>query len=164
MTSRYQPVTNRQVVVVDGREIEVWSEDFSATHAARQADAEAALEAIGHADSRVVLGVYCQGRQLARVFRTLADDELDLIVEVAPPRRQMTGDLKRVNAEQGRTGDERITYAGTVVVDPLRAPDDRDLEAVCKCGAQVHRLDRRALLEQVAMGAHEVDARSVSLS
>lgn len=138
--------------------------DYGPAHVERQADAEAVLDAIRDqstgllAASRVVLKVYCGGRELGRVYRSMEDGDLDLIVTVAAPR-QSPPDLQRINAELGRQGNDRITYAARPFFDPLRAPDDRDLEVSCKCG--MHVLDRRKILERIALGEHEVGVASV---
>ncbi len=147
---RYAP---RIIETAPGVYVEEWGPAF----VLRQQDAEEALAAIGRAASRVVLKVECRDRIVARVYRTMDDGDLDLIVSVEPPER-IDGELARINRDMDRTGPARLTYAQTTVDDPLRADDERVLDYPCRCG-RVHVLDRRFLLERVAMGESVVDAR-----
>lgn len=148
---RYAPKITEQQTTVKGHPITYAHMDYGHAHALRQVDAESALNDITDLNGAVMLKVECRDRIIARVYRTKRADELDLIVAMTPPGKDIDSDLHNINADTGRTGDHRITYTDATVLDPLRAPDDRDLEHVCKCG-QLHNLDRRMMLERVAMG------------
>ena len=130
-------------------------ETYGNAHAARQADAQAALDEISWADSAVALTVRCtcrKGARLARVYRT------------APPviridlQTHRDADLRQVQAQLApppMARDTRIEYADTVVVDILTAPEDRDLEARCvNCGR--HDLDRHAIIDALRAGQDEL--------
>ena len=136
------------------------SHSYGRAHALRQADAVAALEEIDYAQSRVVAVVECRDRVVASVYRTLREDDLDLVVLVHAPKA-VNPELHGINRELGRSGDDRIMYARDGVADPLRAPTDRDLEHTCRCG-QVHEIDRYLLLERIAFGERTIPVASVS--
>jgi hypothetical protein len=151
LAERYAPTVTERHTIANGRTITYLHEDYGTAHALRQADAQAALDDITNLDGAVTLNIKCRDRIVARVYRTTRSDDLDLIIAVTPPGASITPDLHRINQETGRSGDQRITFSGALVVDPLRAPADRELEHSCKCNA-VHELDRRMILERIAMG------------
>lgn len=148
LSERYAPTVAEYERKVDGEIIRFRTEDYGQAHIRRQADAMAALEG---GRTPVVLSVECKDRVVARVHHTGRDDEMDLIIAIAPPGTAITPDLHRLNQASHRVGDERITYTKATVADPLRAGVDRDLEHPCQCG-KIHELDRRKILERIAFG------------
>jgi len=123
--------------------------DYGPAHQQRQMDAEAALAALQDPRASVALSIVDGDTRVARVHRTGRDDELRFVVWLKPAR-PITPDLHSINTEQGREGDDRIRHVGTALVDPLDAPDDRDLEVATQNG--VVRLDRRKVLERIGLG------------
>lgn len=115
---------------------------YGRAHAARQDDAVAALEGINYGKTARVLRVVCsKTHRLAEVYATpegyvilvQQDDHAD--ADVRRLQRETGIDVQRVKA---------------TLADPLDAPDDRELEARCKCGG--HELDRERIRQAVASG------------
>lgn len=142
-----------QVTPIDG----VWT--YGPAHDRRQTDAEQALAAAGGPDESTVLTVFCpKAHTLATVHVTPIDDpELGHVIRIRPPKWK-TPDLRQINRQINRQLDlgpsMRAMYDEVDFVDPLHAPDDRDLEARCRCG--LHRLNRNELSEAVDNGRREL--------
>lgn len=143
-----EAVSKYQVVPIDG----VYT--YGPAHDRRQEDAEEALQVAGDTDSSTVLTVFCaKAHTLATVHQIPTDDpELKHVIRISPPKRQ-TPDLRQVNRQLGLSGSMRAVYAEVDFVDPLHAPDDRDLEASCRCGSRT--LDRLRLIDAIKEGQHE---------
>ena len=162
LAERYAPTVTERHTTVNGRTVRYLHEDYGNAHALRQADAAAALDDITNLDGAVMLNIKCRDRIVARVYRTTRPDDLDLVIAVSPPGTSINPDLHRINQETGRTGAERITFGDAFIVDPLRAPADRELEHSCKCNA-LHELDRRVILERIAMGQRTTTVGEVAV-
>lgn len=116
--------------------------DYGPAHAERQEDAEAALERINYGRTARVLRVVCsRTHNLADVYAT-PDGYMVLVLQ----DDHRDADVRRLQRE---TGLDVQRVKGTMA-DPLDAPDDRELEARCKCGGR--ELDRHSLQEAVASG------------
>jgi hypothetical protein len=136
-------------------------EYYGAAHAARQADAKAAVESLQDPDAAIVLRVRETDSDVVRVYRTTAADlELLHVVWIRPARR-ITPDLRGINDAQDRVGDAQITNGNEPLWDPLDAPDDRDLEVSSRSG--IVRIDRFALIEALSRGLQSVQLADVSL-
>jgi hypothetical protein len=147
--SKYEPDWEQ---VSDG----VWITTYP--HQIRQQDAEAALREVEHLESSIVLWVMDGDRTVAKVHRTLRDEELQYVIRVAPPRA-VTPDLHRINQEQERHGDKRIHHSRDAIIDPLMAPDDRDLEVSTADG--IVRLDRAKIALAIHHGQDTVALQDV---
>lgn len=123
--------------------------EYGPAHQQRQDDARAALDALADPDSAVALWIMDGDRTVAKVYKTGRDDELRYVIRITPERR-ISPSLAALNRELGREGQARIHHVGEAVVDPLDAPEDRELEVSSKRG--VIELDRRKVLERLAFG------------
>ena len=141
-----------QVTPVDG----VYN--YGPAHDQRQADAQAALDELVDVDTSVVLWIMDGDKAVAKVHRTRYDDERRYVIRLTPGRR-ITPDLAIVNRQLGREGDARIHHAGHAVVDPLDAPDDRELEVSTRRGVVL--IDRRKVLERIGFGQLTADLDEV---
>ena len=126
-----------QVTPIDG----VYT--YGPAHDRRQTDAEQALATVG--DEEPVLTVFCaKDHELATVHKIPTDDpELEYVIRIYAPNFQ-TPDLRQINKQLGLGRSNKAMYGEVDFVDPLRAPDDRDLEARCRCG--YFQLDRQQLI------------------
>ena len=123
--------------------------NYGPAHQQRQNDAQAALAELNDLDASVVLSIRDGDKRVARVHRTGREDELRFVIWLKPARK-FTPDLDAVNKELQRQGDARIHHLGVATVDPLDAPDDRDLEVSTRSG--LVRLDRQKVLERIGFG------------
>lgn len=137
-----------QVTPIDG----VWT--YGPAHDRRQTDAVEALSVAGNDKGSTVLTVFCKNaHRLATIHEVPTDDpELRHVIRIRPPKFQ-TPDLRQINRTLDLGPSNRATYDEVDFVDPLHAPDDRDLEARCKCGH--FRLDRTELIQLVDDGLKE---------
>jgi hypothetical protein len=134
----------------------VWSITYK--HQERQDDAQAALDELPDLDASTVLWVMDGDKAKAKVHVTRRDDELHYVIRIVPPRR-ITPDLAAINRDQDRIGDARIHHAGTAVVDPLLAPDDRELEVSTATG--IVKIDRQKVLACIKNGTTTVALNDV---
>ena len=133
--------------------------DYGPAHSRRQSDAQDALDQLTDLDSALRLWVMDGDRTVAKVYQTQHDDELRYVIRLTPERR-ITPSLAKINKEQGRTGEARIHHTGQAIVDPLEAPDDRELEVSTRQG--VVRLDRRKVLERLGFGQQSAGLQEVA--
>lgn len=124
----------------------------------RQSDAQAALDELQDANACIVLWVMDGDKAVAKIYKTLRDDELRYVIRLTPDRKH-TPSLKRENERLGRHGEMRIHTSGVAVCDPLEAPDDRELEVSTREG--VVRIDRHKVLERIALGQAKADLDEV---
>jgi len=131
-----------QVTPIDG----VWT--YGPAHNRRQTDAEEALTVAGDGKESTVLSVFCRkAHTLATIHEVPTDDpELQHVIRIRAPRFQ-SPDLRQINKQLGLDKSNAAMYGDIDFVDPLHAPDDRDLEARCRCGS--FRLDRDELVQLV---------------
>ncbi len=137
-------------------------EHYGEAHALRQSDAEAALEDIEWAKTRIAMKVECGDRIIATVWHTLRRDECEFVVTVASATKRITPEIHALNIEMGRKGEDRAFYGKSTFCDPLGAPDDRDLEHSCACG-MLHTLDPEKLRTELTAGAKVVQVSRVLL-
>ncbi len=150
--SRYEP---HRVQQPDGTRVEFYGE----AHAARDADARAALEAIQRSPQRVVTRIWCAAHAelspLGTVYNTSSAATSDrpalVVVLFQRPRLGPIADLL--------TDRRDLRDQHNELVDVLDAPDDRSLEASsCKCGLTV--LPRAAVLTAARAGRKKYIVRS----
>lgn len=132
--------------------------NYGPAHQQRQVDAQAALDELTDGDASVALWIMDGDKAVAKVHRTRYDDERRYVIRLTPERR-ITPTLAALNRELGREGDARIHHAGHAVVDPLDAPDDRELEVSTRRG--VVAIDRRKVLERLGFGQSTADLDEV---
>jgi hypothetical protein len=142
-----QVVSKYEVQPVDG----VYN--YGPAHTQRQADAQAALDELSDLDASVVLRIMDSRDAVATVYKTRQSDESRHVIWLRPSRK-ITPDLHQLNEQLGREGAARIHHTGQATVDPLHAPDVRDLEVSTRRG--VVRLDRSKVQQLVDAGQTSV--------
>lgn len=147
--SKYEPHREQ---LPDGTWVETYRDQE------RQSDAKSALDELTDPKVATVLWIMDGDKAVARVYRTHRDDELRYVIRIVPDR-PITPSLEKLNGELGRTGEYQIRHAGTALMDPLEASNDRDLEVPTANG--VVQLDREKVLDFAKSSQRKVALESV---